>query len=45
MSFTLIDCIFLIHDMDHLNKSLKLKFNISCDVNHYEEEIKIEEIK
>ncbi len=39
MNFTLIDCMFVIHDMDHLNK-LKINFNVSCDVSHHEEEIK-----
>ncbi len=45
MKFTIIDCMFVIHDMDHLNKSLKLELNISYDVNHHEQEIKKEEIK
>jgi hypothetical protein len=48
MNYTILDCMFVsvIHDMDHLRlkKSLKLKFDISCDVSHHEDEIKKEEI-
>ncbi len=40
MEFTFIDCMLVIDDMDHLNKSLKSKFSISCDVSHHEEELK-----
>ncbi len=45
MEFSLVDFLFVIHDMDHLNKSLKLKFNITCDFSDHEEEIKVPEIK
>jgi len=45
MNFTIVDCMFIIHDMDHLNKSLKLKLNITCDISHDDEEIKQPEVK
>ena len=45
MNFTIVDCMFIIHDMDHLNKSLKLKLNITCDISHDEEEVKEPEVK
>ncbi len=44
MEFSLVDCLFVIHDMDHLNKSLKLKLNITCDFSDHELEIKVPEI-
>ena len=34
---------FVIHDMDHLNKQLKFKFNITCEIINNEPEIKIED--
>ena len=48
MSFT---CLLIIHDMDQLSKSLKLKFNFTCDISHdkkeelKEPEVKVEEVK
>lgn len=36
MEFSIVDCMFVFHDMEHLNKELKLKFNISCEINNDE---------
>ncbi len=44
MDFTIVDGMFVIHDMEHLIKSLKLNLNISCDVSHHEKK-KVPEIK
>ena len=45
MEFSIVDCMFVIHDMDYLNKQLKLKFNITCEINNDEPEIKVQNIK
>ena len=43
MEFSIVDFMFIIHDMDDLNKQLKLKFNITCDLdNNIKEEDKEE---
>ncbi len=39
MKFLIIDCMFVIHDMEHLNKQLKLNFNITCEINNDEPEV------
>jgi len=39
MEFSIVDCMFIIHDMDYLNKQLKLKFNITCEINNDEPEV------
>ncbi len=38
-------CRLLVRYSRYLNKSLKLKFNITCDFSDHEEEIKVPEIK
>ena len=38
MEFSIVDCMFIIHDMDYLNKQIKLKFNITCEINNDEPE-------
>ena len=46
MEFSIVDCMLIIHDMDDLNKQLKLKLNITCDLDYnIKEEVKIPEIK
>ena len=45
MEFSIVDCMFVIHDMEHLNKQLKLKFNITCEINNDEPEIKVQNIE
>lgn len=45
MEFSIVDCMFVIHDMEHLNKQLKLKFNITCEINNDEPEVTKPEIK
>ncbi len=45
MEFSIVDCLFVIRDMDQLNKSLELKFIVTCDFENHEEEIKIPEMK
>lgn len=45
MEFSMVDCMFVFHDMDYLNKQLKIKFNITCEIINNEPEIKIEEVK
>ena len=34
MEISIVDCMFIIHDMDDLNKQLKLKFNITYDLDY-----------
>ncbi len=41
----MVDCMFVFHDMDYLNKQLKIKFNITCEIINNETEIKIGEVK
>ena len=38
MEFSIVDCMFVIHDMEHLNKQFKLKFNINNEINNNEPE-------
>lgn len=45
MEFSIVDCMFVIHDMDYLNKQLKLKFNISCEINNDEAEVQNIEVQ
>ena len=45
MEFSIVDCMFVIHDMDCLNKQLKLKFNITCEINNDEPEVKVQNIE
>ncbi len=45
MEFSMVDCMFVFHDMEYLNKQLKIKFNITCEIINNEPEIKIEEVK
>ncbi len=42
MEITIIDCMFVIDYMGHLNKSLKLKCNITYDVSPHDREIQNE---
>ncbi len=39
MEFSIVDCMFVIHDKEHLNKQLKLKFKITCEINNDEPEV------
>ena len=45
MEFSIVDCMFVIHDMEHLNKQLKLKFNITCEINNDEPEVQNIEVQ
>ena len=45
MEFSIVDCMFVIHDMDYLNKQLKLKFNITCEINNDEPEVQNIEVQ
>ena len=45
MEFSIVDCMFVFHDMEHLNKELKLKFNISCEINNDEPEVQNIEVQ
>ncbi len=45
MEFSNVDCIFVIHDMEHLNKHLKLKFNIPCEIDNDEPEVKVQNVE
>ena len=45
MEFSIVDCMFVIHDMEHLNKQLKLKFNITCEINYDEPEVQNIEVQ
>ena len=45
MEFSIVDCMFIIHDMDYLNKQIKLKFNITCEINNDEPEVQNIEVQ
>lgn len=45
MEVSIIDCMFIIHDMDYLNKHIKFKFNITCEINNDEPEVQNIEVQ
>ena len=45
MEFSIVDCMFVIHNMEYLKMQLKLECNITCEINNDEPEVKNIEVQ